>query len=75
MSEFIVNEMIDVLFINNETIYRVGEGGCVNILVSMECGQYSGVPWFEVHLDDGIVEKYNGSNVLGVRLITEKGKV
>ena len=53
------------IYFQNEEFAEIGVT-CDNIVVSMECGQMSGVPWFEVWRDGKLKTKWNGALVEGV---------
>ena len=66
MSEFVSGELINKLYVDNETLYMVGAVGVTSIVVSMENGQMATVPWFEVWKGNSLFAKYNGASILGV---------
>lgn len=59
-----------IMFENGETISsKNSPKENISISVSMEAGQYSGVPWFEVYKNGKLISKWNGALLLGVEVI------
>ena len=58
---------VEAIFFKDEAFHKVGDT-CKSITVSMECGQMSGVPWFEVRDHDDKITLWNGALLEGVEL-------
>ena len=53
------------IYLNSESLIKVG-AHCDSIIVSMESGQASYVPWFQVWKDGKIISKWNAAMCAGV---------
>jgi len=63
-------EQLAGLCFADEQLLKVGLN-CDSIIVSMENGQMSSVPWFEVWKDGQLVSKWNAAKGEGVLYNTE----
>lgn len=66
--EFQNGQSLKTIFWDDDSVIEVGKLGCIDIVVVMECGEMSGVPWAMVTKDDGSVYKYNLKMCQGVRV-------
>lgn len=63
--QFEQGEQLAGIYFEGEQILKAGEH-CDSIIVSMENGQMSDVPWFEVWKDGKMISKWNAAKCEGV---------